>query len=182
MELHKFLLVIIIGVFSSTLVIVFLFIIINMCIRRKAAKYAATSNNHTKSSFEMGSTYKQNGQEDIRPPLPPRDQFDTESMTNSYEEMPEIPVVAVENSSLQSHENNHSPQTQINFVDNLSASESYDDVDELQKVRGSYEEVASLPDYLDVDPPPFPNGSDESENYDDVDQLQSDTEDYDDVV
>ncbi|XP_047665174.1 uncharacterized protein LOC113663393 isoform X2 [Tachysurus fulvidraco] len=236
MELQKFILLILVGVFSSTLVIVIVFIIINMCVRGKAAKYVATSENPTKSSFEMSNSFKLNGQEDIRPPLPSREQFDTESMSNSYEEMPEIPMVAVETSSLQNPVHSHVPQTHTNLLDNASISESYDDVDELQSVN-SYEEmteipmvavetsslqnpvhshvpqthtnlldnasisesyddieelqrvqgisVASLPDYLDVDPPPFINGSNNgsnnvSENYDD-DQLQCDSEDYDDV-
>ncbi|XP_027034471.1 uncharacterized protein LOC113663393 isoform X1 [Tachysurus fulvidraco] len=288
MELQKFILLILVGVFSSTLVIVIVFIIINMCVRGKAAKYVATSENPTKSSFEMSNSFKLNGQEDIRPPLPSREQFDTESMSNSYEEMPEIPMVAVETSSLQNPVHSHVPQTHTNLLDNASISESYDDVDELQSVNSyeemteipmvavetssqnpvhshvpqthtnlldnasnsesyddideiqrvnSYEEmteipmvavetsslqnpvhshvpqthtnlldnasisesyddieelqrvqgisVASLPDYLDVDPPPFINGSNNgsnnvSENYDD-DQLQCDSEDYDDV-
>ncbi|GAA6107572.1 uncharacterized protein LOC113663393 isoform X1 [Tachysurus ichikawai] len=102
---------------------------------------------------------------------------------NSYEEMPEIPMVAVETSFLQSPVHSHVPQTHTNLLDNTSLSESYDDIDELQSVRGS---VASVPDYLDIYPPPFLNGSDNgsndlSENYDDIDQLQCDNEDYDDV-
>lgn len=183
MEFQKFLLLIIGGVFASSLVIVILFIIINMCIGRKVAKYAATSQNDAQSSFQMASTFKHNGQEDVRPPLPPRSQFDTESMTNSYEEVAENPMVEDETSSLQKPVISNPPETRINFQDNNSVSESYDDVDRPQSERYSYEDVSSLPDYLDLDPPPLQEVSDTgSENYDDVDKLHSDNEDYDDVA
>ncbi|KAB5522620.1 hypothetical protein PHYPO_G00161620 [Pangasianodon hypophthalmus] len=181
MIFQKFLLLILVGVFASSLVIVVLFVIISMCIRRKAAKYAAMSVNHTKSSYEMNS-FKHVGEEDIRPPLPPRTQLDTQSMTNSYEEVPENPTLADETSSLQEPVISQPPETQISFQDNISASESYDDVDQLQNAPRSYEDVVSLPDYLEVDPSPLQNESDNgSENYDDVDQLHEDNEDYDDV-
>ncbi|KAF4073216.1 hypothetical protein AMELA_G00256450 [Ameiurus melas] len=184
MEFQKFLLLIIGGVFASSLMIVILFIIINKCIGSKVAKYAAASQNGTQSSFQMGSTFKQNGQEDERPPLPPRSQFDTESMSNSYEEMPENPMVEDKTSSLQKPVISNPPETHINFQDdNNSVSESYDDVDRPQSERYSYGDETSLPDYLDLDPPPIENMSDTgSENYDDVDQLHSDNEDYDDVI
>ncbi|TSP36113.1 hypothetical protein Baya_10285 [Bagarius yarrelli] len=97
--------------------------------------------------------------------------------------MAEIPLVEVETSSLQIPNHNPPTDTHPNFLDNHSASESYDDVDALQNaVQGNYEEVASLPDYLEVDLPPFQSESDNgSENYDDVDQLHGKNEDYDDV-
>ncbi|XP_060719515.1 uncharacterized protein LOC132841256 [Tachysurus vachellii] len=185
MEFQKFLLLILVGVFSSTLVIVIVFIIINMCVRGKAEKYVATSENHTKSSFEMSNYFKLNGQEDIRPPLPSRDQFDTESMSNSYEEMPEIPMVAVETSSLQNPVHSPVPQTHTNLLDTKSVSESYDDVDELQRVN-SYEDMPEIPmvavETSSLQNPvhsPVPqthtnllDNTSFSESYDDIDELQ----------
>ncbi|MCI4394557.1 hypothetical protein PGIGA_G00170290 [Pangasianodon gigas] len=103
-------------------------------------------------------------------------------LTNSYEEVPENLTVADETSSLQEPVISHPLETHISFQDNNSASESYDDVDQLQNAPCSYEDIVSLPDYLEVDPSPLQKESDNgSENYDDVDQLHEDNEDYDDV-
>ncbi|MCJ8748762.1 hypothetical protein PDJAM_G00168590 [Pangasius djambal] len=196
MTFQKFLLLLLVGVFASTLVIVILFVIINMCIRRKAAKYAAMSVNHTKSSYEMNNSFKHVGQEDIRPPLPPRTQLDTQSMTNSYEEVPENLTVANQTSCLQDVVMSHPPKTHISFQDNNSASESYDDVDQLQNVTNSYKEVpenltvanqtSCLQDVVISHPPKthisFQDNNSASESYDDVDQLQNAPCSYEDVA
>lgn len=51
--------------------------------------------------------------------------------TNSYEEMPENPVVAEAVSALQKPVSSSPPKTCTDFQDNQSETESYDDVDEI---------------------------------------------------
>lgn len=53
-------------------------------------------------------------------------------VTNSYEEVAENPMVEDETSSLQKPVISNPPETRINFQDNNSVSESYDDVDRPQ--------------------------------------------------
>ncbi|KAF5899832.1 uncharacterized protein DAT39_010447, partial [Clarias magur] len=158
-----------------------------MCIRKKVAKYSAESANHTKSSYEMNNSFKRYVQEDIRPPLPPRDIL--ESNSNSYEEMPEGPSEAEEKLSLQKPVSSSPPKNCIDFQDNCSAGESYDDVDELQNAEdtNSYEEMPEGPlvaeekpfiqNSVSISPPNtcnnFQDNCSASESYDDVDELQN---------
>ncbi|XP_046695243.1 uncharacterized protein LOC124379150 [Silurus meridionalis] len=195
MEFQKFLILIIGGIFASSLVIVVLFIIINACIRRKVGKYNTMALKQTKPSNNTESSFKHNGQEEARPPLPPRDQFDTESMSNSYEDMPENPLVADETSCLTSAVI-RPPETQISFQDNISVSENYEEVDEQESATNSYEDVSEnhvaprefsavsnpvivLPPETQVD---LQDNLSAADSYDDIDALQNAQNSYEDII
>ncbi|XP_072550017.1 uncharacterized protein [Salminus brasiliensis] len=192
----NFLWLVIVGVLVSTLTIVLLFIIINVCISKQVARQRARRSKPNQTNLSHENLFPENADvEQKPPPLPSRDQFLTESMSNSYEEVDKLvePMkVEIQSSApprpLIQHCEIQSEQEELKSV-----CESYDDVEELNKNESqSYEDVASLPDYLelDEDPPAFqqqpellntPNCSRESlASYDDIGELDA-SEDYDDV-
>ncbi|KAL7838529.1 hypothetical protein AOLI_G00269330 [Acnodon oligacanthus] len=194
-----FLWLVLVGVIVTTLTIVLIFILINVCISKHAARRRAqiSRTKQNVSSHEVNSLFTTHTDEEKPPPLPSRDQFLVESRSHSYEEMDacvelvkaEVQTLAPPQPPFIQH-----CETQLNLEDGKSVSESYDDIEQLnQDVAQSYEDVASLPDYLELEEEPpalqeepeFHNVQTDSQeslaSYDDIDALDNASEDYDDV-
>ncbi|KAG9282026.1 hypothetical protein AMEX_G618 [Astyanax mexicanus] len=190
-QMPGFFLLVIVGIIVSTLTIILVFIIINVCISKQALKKPPNFLSFCHSLFPAHADV-----EEKPPPLPSRDQFLSESRSNSYEQVDTlISPMKVEIQSPSPPQPTFIQDCKIQFEeeDNKSVGESYDDVEQLNNASQSYEDVASLPDYLELDDnlPAFQhqeqfisteNCSRESmASYDDVGELDNVSEDYDDV-
>ncbi|XP_036435730.1 uncharacterized protein LOC118814302 [Colossoma macropomum] len=197
---QNFLWLVLVGVIVITLTIVLIFILINVCISKQAAKRRAqiSKTKQTNSSDEKNDLFTAHIDDEKPPPLPSRDQFlDADSRSHSYEEMDACvePVKAeVQTSAPPQPAFIQHCETQPDLEDGKSVSESYDDVEQLdQDVGQSYEDVASLPDYVELEEEPpalqqepeFHNAQTDSReslaSYDDIDVIDVASEDYDDV-
>ncbi|KAL6463424.1 hypothetical protein MHYP_G00278150 [Metynnis hypsauchen] len=194
-----FLWLVLVGVIVTTLTIVLIFILINVCISKQAARRRAqiSKTKQTDSSNKANGLFTAHTDEEKPPPLPSRDQFLVESRSHSYEEVDacvepvkaEVQTLAPPQPPFIQH-----CETQLTLEDGKSVSESYDDIEQLnQDVAQSYEDVASLPDYLELEEgppalqqePEFHNIQNDSReslaSYDDIDALDNANDDYDDV-
>lgn len=196
-QMPSFFLLLIVGIIVSTLTIILIFVIVNVCIGKHAARQEAQElrQNHTNLSHDHLFPAHEDVEEKP-PPLPSRDQFLSESRSNSYEEVDTLmnpTKVEIQSSTPPQPTFIQQCKTQFEEQDVNSVGESYDDVEQLNNASQSYEDVASLPDYLELDDElpalqhqpqllSTENCSRESmASYDDVGELDNVSEDYDDV-
>ncbi|XP_066514738.1 uncharacterized protein [Hoplias malabaricus] len=196
----SFLWLMLVGVIVSTLTIVLIFIIINVCISKNVERRRANISkaNQANSEPKESGLFSANISEEKPPPLPSRDQFlIEESRSNSYEEVDADACVEPVNVEVQQalpplqSTFIKFPETNNNWDDVKSVADSYDDVEQFDhSAPQSYEDVASLPDYVELEeePPPlqeqaeFHSQSEESlASYDDIGAIDNVSEDYDDV-
>ncbi|XP_076867208.1 uncharacterized protein scimp isoform X2 [Brachyhypopomus gauderio] len=141
-NLKLFLILTLTGVAVTTFTIVAVFIIINVCIQKKAEFRKRAQPNNYMNGANMQST---RGVEEP-PPLPSRDQFlSEESDDNSYEDIDASSDFKEDSKRLQQTTVFNSSYTSANYQNKMSASEFH------HTVTGSYEDMASLPDYVDLE-------------------------------
>ncbi|XP_062844786.1 uncharacterized protein LOC134303338 [Trichomycterus rosablanca] len=191
MVLQKFVFLVVGGSILMTVAIVIVFIIINSCIRKTAAKYNAKSksksNLYNTSSSEKNITLFSYCDQDTKPPpLPSRHQFDTES-NHSYEDMnPVVNTITVsqkQTSPLRQPIISRQPETHINIGDNQNFSNNYKEVEKTNQYvdSSSYEASPTPPDYLDLDQ--SKDVEDESDlDYDDAAPADTVSLEYEDAV
>ncbi|KAI7813545.1 SLP adapter and CSK-interacting membrane protein-like [Triplophysa rosa] len=129
--------ILLLAIIALSLVIIMIFIIINVCISKKVTSYHTQTKSNNYSDIKLKNqdnpVFHKNV-ENEKPPLPPRDQFQSmDSVDQGYEHVEPLPdYVVVEESAPAEPQQPFTPQyatVETKSQDGVSVEEDYDDVE-----------------------------------------------------